>query len=159
MNTTKRILTLALALLMAVSLLLTAVSCGETADDPAESGSGTQAGTTDEIATESPYEQLEKEKYDRDFSILIRDDCKDDFVVEGMKGDVLGDSLYERNTVVGEDFGVEFVFSYQGNSYTSVNSRATATPRSTRPPSSRSTAVWTITTFSLVISTPSPIWP
>ena len=51
MNTTKRILTLALALLMAVSLLLTAVSCGETTDDPAESGSGTQGSTTDETAT------------------------------------------------------------------------------------------------------------
>ena len=124
MKNAKRILALLLALVLAVSLLLTAVSCGETADDPAESGSGTQGSTTDETVTESPYEQLEKEKYDRDFSVLIRDDCKDDFVVEGMKGDVLGDSLYERNTVVGEDFGVEFVFSYQGNSYSSVNEAA-----------------------------------
>jgi hypothetical protein len=124
MKNAKRILALLLALVLGASMLLTAVSCGETTDDPAESGNSTQAGTTDETATESPYEQLEKEKFNRDFSILIRDDCVDDFVVEGMKGDVLGDSLYERNTVVSEDFGVDFVFTYQGNSYSTVNEAA-----------------------------------
>jgi hypothetical protein len=124
MKNAKRILALLLALMLGASLLLTAVSCGETTDDPAESGNSTQAGTTDETVTESPYEQLEKEKFNRDFSILIRDDCVDDFVVEGMKGDVLGDSLYERNTVVSEDFGVDFVFTYQGNSYSTVNEAA-----------------------------------
>ena len=121
---TKRILSLALALLMAMSLLLTAVSCGESTDDPVGSDNATESGTRAETETESPYDKLEKEQYDREFSILIRDDCVDDFVVEGMKGDVLGDSLYERNTVVAEDFGVTFVFNYQGNSYNVVNDAA-----------------------------------
>ena len=112
----KRFLSLALAVLMALSLLLTVASCGEADNGPTDTGKGTQNGTTDESATESPYQQLEKENYDRDFVIMTRDDCVDDFVVDGMKGDVLGDSLYERNTVVAEDYGVDFVFSYQGNS-------------------------------------------
>ena len=117
----KRFLSLALAVLMALSLLLTVASCGEADNGPTDTGKGTQNGTTDESATESPYQQLEKENYDRDFVIMTRDDCVDDFVVDGMKGDVLGDSLYERNTVVAEDYGVDFVFSYQGNSYNVVN--------------------------------------
>ena len=113
---TKRILTLLLALLMAASVLFATVSCGVTDDEPEQS---TEATTNTETETESPYSQLEKEDYDREFSILLRDDCQDDFVVEGMKGDVLGDSLYERNTVVSEDYGV--TFSYQNKDYTGVN--------------------------------------
>lgn len=121
---TKRILSLLLACCMAVSLLLTAVSCGEEVDDPADSGNAGESAGSTEAATEAPYDRLDKEKYDREFSILIRDDCVDDFVVEDMKGDVLGDSLYERNTVVADDFGVELVFNDQGNSYSSVNEAA-----------------------------------
>ena len=112
---TKRIFSLLLALLMAVSAL-TAVSCGVAGDDPVD-GEGTE--TSVETETDTPYSKLEKEKYNREFSILLRDDCKDDFVVEGMKGDVLGDSLYERNTVVAEDYGV--TFSYQDKDYNGVN--------------------------------------
>ena len=118
MTNTKRILSLALAVLMAMSLLLTVVSCGNAGDED-ETGKGAQSST--EADSDSAYQQLEKEKYNREFSILIRDDCADDFVVEGMKGDVLGDSLYERNTVVAEDYGIDFVFNYQGNNYTAIN--------------------------------------
>ncbi len=124
MSNEKRILALAMAMLMALILLLSAVSCGEPQNDPAQSGNGTETGNNAESVTETPYEQLEKETYGREFAILIRDDCVDDFVVEDMKGDILGDSLYERNTVVADDFGVEFVFRYQGNSYSSVNETA-----------------------------------
>ena len=113
---TKRILTLLLALLMTVSVLFAAVACGESPDDSVQSESN---GAAAETETDTPYAQLEKEKYNREFSILLRDDCKDDFLVEGMKGDVLGDSLYERNTVVAEDFGV--TFSYQDKDYNNVN--------------------------------------
>ena len=118
MTSTKRILSLALAVLMAMSLLLTVVSCGNTGNDD-ETGKGTQSST--EAESDSAYQQLEKEKYNRDFTVLVREDCVDDFVVEGMKGDVLGDSLYERNTVVAEDYGIDFVFNYQGKSYTAIN--------------------------------------
>ena len=108
MTNTKRILSLVLAVLMAMSLLLTAVSCGNAGDDD-ETGKATQGST--EAESDSAYQQLEKEKYNRDFTVLVREDCMDDFVVEGMKGDVLGDSLYERNTVVAEDYDIEFVFT------------------------------------------------
>lgn len=124
MKNAKRVASLLLALLLGVSLLLTAVSCGESTDDPVGSDNATESGTRAETETESPYDKLEKEQYDREFSVLVRDDCVDDFVVEGMKGDVLGDSLYERNTVVAEDFGVTFVFNYQGNAYNVVNDAA-----------------------------------
>ena len=118
MISTKRILSLALAILMAMSLLLTIVSCGNAGDED-ETGKGTQSST--EAESDSAYQQLEKEKYNRDFSVLVREDCVDDFVVEGMKGDVLGDSLYERNTVVADDYGINFVYTYQGKSYTVIN--------------------------------------
>ena len=118
MTNTKRILSLVLAVLMAMSLLLTVVSCGNAGDED-ETGKGAHSST--EAESDSAYQQLEKEKYNREFSIIIRDDCADDFVVEGMKGDVLGDSLYERNTVVAEDYGIDFVFNYQGNNYTAIN--------------------------------------
>ena len=121
MKNAKRVASLLLALLLGVSLLLTAVSCGESTEDPVGSDDATASGTQAETETVSPYDKLDKEPYDREFSVLVRDDCVDDFVVEGMKGDVLGDSLYERNTVVSEDFGVTFAFNYQGNSYSAVN--------------------------------------
>ena len=117
----KRFLSLALAILMALSLMLTAASCADSDDGSADTNGGTQAGADTESDTTSAYDELEKEQYDRDFTVMTRDDCVDDFVVEGMKGDILGDSLYERNTVVAEDYGVEFVFRYQGNSYSTVN--------------------------------------
>ena len=113
---TKRILSLLLVLLMAVSVLTAAVSCGEPTGRPSQSDSTESDAETE---TNTPYADLEKEKYNRGFTILLRDDCKDDFVVEGMKGDVLGDSLYERNTVVSDDYGV--TFSYQDKDYNGVN--------------------------------------
>ena len=117
----KRFLSLALAILMALSLMLTAASCADSDDGSTDTNGGTQAGADTESDTTSAYDELEKEQYDRDFTVMTRDDCVDDFVVEGMKGDILGDSLYERNTVVAEDYGVELVFRYQGNSYSTVN--------------------------------------
>ena len=123
MKNTKRILALALAMLMTVSVLFAAVSCGEPVDNPDESEKtdGTVAGTVGETETESPYAQLEKEKFNRQFTILVRDDCVEDFVVSSMTGDLLEDSIYERNTVISEDYGVEFVYQYQGFSYSNVN--------------------------------------
>ena len=119
MMNVKRFFSLVLAVLMAVSLLLTVVSCGET-DEVVDPGKGTQPSDT-EAESNSVYGQLEKQKYDREFTILCREDCADDFVVEGMKGDVLGDALYERNTVVAEDYDIVFVYDYRGRSYTAIN--------------------------------------
>ncbi len=123
MKDNKRILSLMLAVLMLISVLLVAVSCGETAENPDDSkdNDGSAAGTVAETETDSPYAQLEKEKFNRDFTILLRDDCIEDFVVSEMTGDLLADSIYERNTVVSEDYGVDFIFHYQGYGYTNVN--------------------------------------
>ena len=122
MKNTTRILSLALALLMTLSVMLAAVSCG-TPDDPAETGkgNGTADGTIAETETDSPYAQLEKEKYNREFTILIRDDCVEDFEVENMTGDLLADKLFERNSAVSDDYGITFVYQYQGFSYSGVN--------------------------------------
>ena len=106
--TAKRGLSLVLALALALSALLFAVSCGTTADDPnKESGSV----TTGEVETEKPlaYDTVEKENFDRDFTILTRDDMLEQFEVEKLTGDLLEDSIYERNAAVANDFGVEFV--------------------------------------------------
>jgi ABC-type glycerol-3-phosphate transport system substrate-binding protein len=117
----KRILSLLLAVLMAASLLLTAVSCGESADGPADTGKGSVAGSETEDETKTPYELLEKENYDRSFTVLIRNDCTEDFVVDSMTGYLLADSIYERNTVVSEDYGVDFSFVYSGYDYNGIN--------------------------------------
>ena len=116
----KRSLSMILAALMMLSLLGTAVACGTPVDD-GTAPVGTDSAKVEETETESPYSQLEKEQYNRDFTVLIRDDCVEDFVVEKMTGELLNDSLYERNTVISEDYGVKFVFQYQGFSYSGVN--------------------------------------
>ena len=116
----KRILTLMLAVLMTLSVLFAAVACGTPAVD-GTTPDATDSVKVEETETDSPYSQLEKEKYNRDFTVLIRDDCMEDFVVEKMTGELLDDSIYERNTVVAEDYGVNFVFQYQGFNYTGVN--------------------------------------
>ena len=123
MKDINRILSLVLAVLMLVSVLLIATACGETVETPvgSEDPDGSVARTVAESETESPYAQLEKEKYNREFTILIRDDCVEDFIVSGMTGDLLADSLYERNTMVSDDYGVEFVYQYQGFGYINVN--------------------------------------
>ena len=122
MSHVKRILALLLALLMTVSLLMTAVSCGDVTEDPVDTGSkGTTPDSDTEAETKEPYDLLDKENYDRTFTVLVRNDCTEDFVVDAMTGDLLADSIYERNTVVGEDYGVEFSFVYNGYDYIAVN--------------------------------------
>ncbi len=122
MKNIQRTMSLVLAVLMMLGALLATVSCGTPTDpDETDKGNGTAAGTTAETETESPYAQLEKEKYNREFTILIRDDCVEDFEVEKMTGDLLGDKLYERNSAVSDDYGITFVYQYQGLNYTGVN--------------------------------------
>lgn len=115
--TAKRSLSLLLAILMALSLLLTAVSCGNGEQTPDESASDTLGETEPE--TELAYNTVEKQDFDREFTILSRDDILEDLKVEDLTGDLLDDLLYERNTQISTDFGVEF--SYFDMSYTEVN--------------------------------------
>ena len=64
MKSGKRILSCLLATLMLACVLLAAVACGETTETPAgnEAG-GTSGGTTAEVETKSPYDELEKEGF------------------------------------------------------------------------------------------------
>ena len=104
----KRYLTLALAVLMLLSAMLGAASCATQGDDTDTTASGTQAETE---ATTGAYDAIEKKQYDREFSILTRDDTLDQFEVEEITGDLLDDAIYERNTTVSNDFGVEFAYN------------------------------------------------
>lgn len=110
-------LTLALALLMLLSVVFTAVSCG-TPDDPAETTAG--SANTEEV-TDSAYSAIPKQDYDRTFSILTRGDTLEQFKVEEITGELLEDAIYERNTAVAGDFGI--TFEYQDMDYNQVNEK------------------------------------
>lgn len=108
-----------LAVLMAVG---TMASCGTNGEDPSAE-SQTQASTNGENGengTESLYAAIEKEKFNREFNIQVQDNRKGEFLVEDYTGDVLATALYERNTVVEDDFGITIVCQVEEN-YTAVN--------------------------------------
>ena len=114
----KRCLSFLLALLMVVSVLFAAVSCGENAEQPDETKSET--GTTEsDTERELAYNTVEKENFDRTFAILTRDDMLDEFKIEDLTGDLLDDLIYERNVAVSNDFGV--TFEYYDMHYADVN--------------------------------------
>lgn len=94
----KRGLSLTMALLMLLSVLLLAVSCAENVENPVESGSLSQsvAETEEELA----YNTVEKEKFNREFSILTREEMINQFKIEEYTGDLLNDLIYERNVTV-----------------------------------------------------------
>ncbi len=120
-TTLKRNLALILALLMTLSVLFTAVSCGQTTEeDPKQTQSSNGTGTT-EVETEErhAYDTVEKENFDREFTFLTRGDTLEQFFIEEYTGDLLDDLIYERNTVVSTDFGVDFVYFDQ--EYNQVN--------------------------------------
>ena len=101
--TTKRSLTLLMALLMLLGVMLTAVSCAIQGDDPADTTG--QSTESQETETELAYNNVPKQNYDRTFSILTRDDTLEQFEVEELTGDLLDDAIYERNATVANDFG------------------------------------------------------
>ena len=107
-----------MALVMVLGTLFLAVSCGTGEDDPAQS---TAADTPAESETEQPlaYDSVEKQKFDREFNIMSRDDIIEDFEIEDLTGDLLDDLLYERNARIATDFEIEF--SYYQLSYDQVN--------------------------------------
>ena len=114
--TTKRSLTLLMALLMLLGVMLTAVSCATQGDDPADTTG--QSTESQETETELAYNNVPKQNYDRTFSILTRDDTLEQFEVEELTGDLLDDAIYERNATVANDFGIEF--AYNNMSYDQV---------------------------------------
>ena len=116
--TMKKSLSLLMALVMVLGTLFLAVSCGTGEDDPAQS---TAADTPAESETEQPlaYDSVEKQKFDREFNIMSRDDIIEDFEIEDLTGDLLDDLLYERNSRIATDFEIEF--SYYQLPYDQVN--------------------------------------
>jgi ABC-type glycerol-3-phosphate transport system substrate-binding protein len=116
--TMKRSLSLLMALIMVLGTLFMAVSCGTGEDDPSKD-TGNQ--TTGEAETDKPlaYDTVEKQKFDREFNLMTRDDIAEDFEIEDLTGDLLDDMLYERNAKVATDFEIEF--SYYKLPYAEVN--------------------------------------
>lgn len=107
----KRMITLILAMLMAVGVMLTAVSCGTPSDDPStETKDHAVTTVAPETETLPPYDALDKENFDRTFAILCRSEMLDQFFVEGLTGDLLDDMIYTRNATIENDFGIAFEF-------------------------------------------------
>ena len=115
--TMKRSLSLLMALVMVLGTLFLAVSCGTGDETPDESASDTLGET--ETETELAYNTVEKQNFDREFVILSREDTLEDFKIEDLTGDLLDDLLYERNSKVATDFGIEF--TYYDMAYDDVN--------------------------------------
>lgn len=112
----KRLLAGILASATLVGAMLTLGSCGNDTDG----NEGETKGEKETISSDSAYGSLEKTKYNKDFVIYKRDESdKCDFEVEKITGDVLDDALFDRNTIVAEDYGITFV--YYENSYDKIN--------------------------------------
>ncbi len=115
--TTKRIAALLLAALLSAGTLLTAVSCADTdgsgeTESSATTGSNQNAesGTATEETTPPAYDTVEKQKFNRSFVFMTRESLIDDMYIEKMTGDLLDDSIYERNTQICEDFGIKIEY-------------------------------------------------
>ncbi len=120
-----RLMAAILALLMVVGCLTVFSSCGETTETPDDTTeSKTAAGTAKEEATEVfiAYDTIEKEKFGREFVILSREDMKEEFEVEKITGEILNDLIYERNTVVSEDFDID-IQVIDGGDFSLVNEK------------------------------------
>ncbi len=115
--TEKRIASLLLAALMMAGTIISAVSCADTGDSGKESGTSiSTTETADESNAETEevtvpaYDTVEKTKFGREFVYLTREFLLPDMYVEKVTGDLLDDSIFERNTQVCEDFDIEMVY-------------------------------------------------
>ncbi len=131
----KRAVAAVLALMMASSVMIGAVSCAKNPDGPSSDTGDTAASTSgntqtpgettggtlesghdtegDSAADTTPgvtYDSLEKKKFDREFVICTRKDHLEDMEIEGgYTGNILNDAIIDRNTTVSEDYGIEFL--------------------------------------------------
>ena len=113
----KRLVAGILASATLVSSMLMLGSCSDNTDKGPDETKGEQ----ETLHSDSAYGSLEKTKFNnREFVIYKRtssDKC--DFEVEKITGDVLDDALYDRNTIVTEDYGIKFV--YYDNTYEKID--------------------------------------
>ncbi len=116
----KRTLSLLLAVLTMLSVLLTAVACAESGEDNEETTVGNQSVETEATTDQLAYDTVPKDNLGGEFVICSRDDMLDDMWIEELSGDLLDDSIYERNKVIEGDFGIEIV-AIKGGGYEEVN--------------------------------------
>ncbi len=111
-------ITLLLALLMLLGSILSMASCAKSGDQ----GDDTKPEETTggEAETNRAYDTIEKQKYDREFVLYLREDWTEQFMSEAYTGDLLSDAIYERNTTVASDFDV--TFTYYTNTVEKINS-------------------------------------
>ena len=104
-------------LLLAAAMLTAGVSCGETASEAGGNTNDTQAAQTDAV-TEEPEDSLAaRMKVDdgvptvdyagKTFNILGDDACEDYYTMEAQTGDVLDDSIFQRNAALEERFNIK----------------------------------------------------
>ena len=115
----KKALSLILALLLAGSTLFSMAACGETQDDPKDTNDVITSGEA-ETEKDLAYNTVEKQRFDRDFVIYVREDSARQFVAESFTGVLLNDLIYERNSTVENDFGI--TFKHQLASADTINS-------------------------------------
>ena len=112
----KRLVAGILASATLVGSMLMLGSCGNETDKTPD----VTRGENETVAADSSYATLEKTKFNRDFVIYMRSDVESpDFEIENITGDVLDDAIYDRNKIVSDDYGVNFV--YYENSYNAIN--------------------------------------
>lgn len=116
----KRTLSLVLALLTLLSVLLTAVACADSGEDTEETTAADTSAETEAETKQLAYETVPKQNLGGEFVICSRDDLIDDMWIEELSGDLLDDSIYERNKVIEGDFGIEIV-AVEGGGYDNVN--------------------------------------
>ena len=112
--------------LIILSVLLTAVACGTSGETSAET---TPTDVTEEVETQKDlvYDDLEKQKFNRTFAILTREPMLHQYKAESLGGGLLNDTVYERNSTLSEDFGIEFALYHvaEGETDTSLKLQAT----------------------------------
>ncbi len=118
---TKRTLSLLLALLTLMSMLLMTVACANETEQPEDTTAANQDPSETEAETDQlAYDTVPKEELGGEFVICSRDDMMDDLWIEELSGDLLDDSIYERNKVIEGDFGIKIV-AVEGGGYDNVN--------------------------------------
>lgn len=125
---TKRFLSALLAMLMTIGVLVGAVSCAEAGDDPATESTGAtgngqeSSDVTSEEETVPAYSTVEKQKFNRAFTILTREDLEEDMYIESITSNVLDDAIYARNVAITDDFDVT-IECLTENDYNVINTK------------------------------------
>lgn len=122
-----RMMALVLATMMLLSVVVFTSACqdpeteDETREETTESAN-TDSGDSDEYSQRTAYDDMTKTQYNKEFTILARDDLSSDFKMDEDDGaaSLLDELLIERNNVIEEDFAVTLNI-IKGGDYNEVN--------------------------------------